>query len=58
MMPGTMPSRLATLLQCPADFTLSYLGPRGETGGGSYAHLLSAALLIVGSDIPGPTHLE
>lgn len=53
-----MPSRLATLLQCPADFTLSYLGPRGETGGGSYAHLLSAALLIVGSDIPGPTHLE
>lgn len=50
MMPSTIPSVLTTLLQCPENVTQSYTGPHGETGGGSCAHLLSAALLLEGSN--------
>lgn len=49
MVPSTMTSVLTTLLQRPENVTQSYTGPHGETGGGSCAHLLAAALLLEGS---------
>lgn len=50
-MPSTMTSVLTTLLQCPENVTQGYIEPHGETGRGSRAHLLSAALLLEGSNI-------